>query len=67
MRRFLALTVFLGIIAIAAVAVQTTAQDGPPGGPGGNVPAARRPAMDRAAAVVRAAGSICFRPSSPRG
>ena len=38
MRRFLALIVFLGIIAMAAVAVQTTAQDGPPGGPGGPPP-----------------------------
>ena len=39
MRRFLAFSVLLGIIAMAALAVRTTAQngppDGPPGGPGG--------------------------------
>ena len=53
MRRFPAFIVIFGIIAIAAVAMQATAQDGPPGGPGGVVPAARRAGMVRAAGWSR--------------
>ena len=55
MRRFPVFIVIFGIIAIAAVAMRATAQDGPPSGPGDGGPGIRRGGM---VPVDRAAGSI---------